>query len=177
MTDNQRAELATAREKVFYDFVRLVRINEGTVDFEDYEASDEYTSWYNTFVPESGALAPFAARAGAHVLRLALLVAISCSRSSIGADDVRAAICLYGYANSRLAEVVVPLSPEGKKVTKVMEAIGNLSMSGTAIRRAMRNYMGSADVDRMLGDLVRDSELIYEADTKLYRRPMNAKQS
>ena len=111
MTDQQRSELATAREKVFYDFNRLIRINEGLIDFDDYEASDEYTSWYNTFVPESGALAPFAARAGAHVLRLSLLIAISCGRQTIHDCDVRAAICLYSYATNKLAEVVIPLSP------------------------------------------------------------------
>lgn len=170
MTDEQRSQLVTEREKVVYDFNRLIRINEGLIDFEDYEASDAYAEWYNTYVPESGSLAPFAARAGAHVLRLALLMAISCNRQSINGDDVRAAICLYSYANAKLAEVVVPLSPEGKKVTKVMEAIGNLALSGTEIRRAMRNYMGSADVDRMLGDLVRDKELVFEDN--LFRKPM-----
>jgi Protein of unknown function (DUF3987) len=170
MNDQQRSELAGQREKVFYDFARLVRINEGMIDFEDYEASDAYTEWYDTFTPESGSLAPFAARAGAHVLRLSLLVAISCGRSTIRHSDVCAGICLYSYANSRLAEVVVPLSPEGKKVTKIMEVIGNMALSSTEIRRAMRNYMGSADVDRVLGDLVRDRELI--VDENLYRRPM-----
>lgn len=170
MNDMQRSELATAREKVIYDFVRLVRINEGLIDFADYEASDEYTQWYDTFSPQSGALAPFAARAGAHVLRLSLLVAVSCGRQTITGDDVRTGICLYNYTTDRLAEVVVPLSPEGKKVSKIMEMIGNLAMSSTEIRRSMRNYMGSADVDRVLGDLVRDRELILE-DT-LYRRPM-----
>lgn len=171
MNDKQRSELATAREKVVYDFVRLLRITEGLIDFQDYEASDAYTEWYDTFLPESGALAPFAARAGAHVLRLSLLCAISCGRQEINVEDVRAGICLYTYATSRLAEVVIPMSPEGKKVNKVMEAISNATMSATEIRRAMRNYMGSTDVDRVLGDLVRDRELIY-TDDKLYRRPL-----
>jgi len=172
MNDKQRSELATQREKVIYDFIRLIRINEGLIDFEDYDASDTYTEWYNTFLPDSGALAPFAARAGAHVLRLSLLTAISCGRQSITADDVRCATCLYDYATKRLAEVVIPLSPEGKKVTRLLEVIGNMALSGTEIRRAMRNHMGSADVDRLIGDLVRDGELIFESDTKLYRKPM-----
>lgn len=167
--DKQRSELATERERVFYEFNRISRINEGLIDFEDYEASDTYTEWYDTFLPESGALAPFAARAGAHVLRLALLTAISCRRNFICADDVRTGICLYTYSINRLAEVVVPLSPEGKKVTKVMDAIGNQSLSSMEIRRAMRNYMGSADVDRVLADLVRDHELMFEEG--LFRRP------
>ena len=50
-----------------------------------------------------------------------------------------------------------------------MEVVGNMSMSSMEIRRAMRNYMGSADVDRVLGDLVRDRELIFEEN--LYRSP------
>lgn len=170
MNDKQRSELAMQREKVMFDFVKLVRVSEGLIDFADYEASDAYTSWYNTFLPESGALAPFAARAGAHVLRLSLLIAVSCGRDAIIADDVHAGICLYTYSINKLAEVVVPLSPEGKKVTKIMEVIGNMALSATEIRRAMRNYMGSSDVDRVVGDLVRDREIIYEDN--LYRRPM-----
>jgi hypothetical protein len=171
MNDAQRKDLEIAREQVIYDFVKLIRISEGLIDFADYEASDTYSSWYNTFMPESGALAPFAARAGAHVLRLSLLIAISCGRDSIHADDVRAGICLYAYATNKLAEIVVPMSPEGKKVTKILEVIGNMAMSSMEIRRAMRNYLGSSDVDRVLGDLVRDREIIFE--DSLYRRPMN----
>jgi hypothetical protein len=170
MNDKQRSDLAIERERVIYEFVKLVRIAEGLIDFADYEASDAYTEWYDTFLPESGALAPFAARAGAHVLRLSLLVAISCGRDQIISDDVRAGICLYSYSVDKLAEVVIPLSPEGKKVTKIMEVIGNMALSATEIRRAMRNYMGSSDVDRVVGDLVRDRELILEDN--LYRRPM-----
>ena len=170
MSDIQRAKLATEREKVLYDFGRLVRITEGIVDFSDYEASDLYTEWYDTFLPESGALAPFAARAGAHVLRLALLVAISCGRDSICADDVRSGICLYTYATNKLTEVVIPLSVDGKQVSKIMEAIGNMAMSGTDIRRAMRNFLSGASVDRILADLTRDRELIL--DEGLFRRPM-----
>ena len=63
-------------------------MSEGVYDFEDYDASDAYSYWYQTYLPDSGALAPFAARAGAHILRLALLLAISCHRDSINVVDV-----------------------------------------------------------------------------------------
>ena len=171
MTDAQRSELEKAREKVVYDFVRLVRINEGLIDFEDYEASDAYTTWYNTILPESGALAPFAARAGAHVLRLSLLVAISCSRNAITVDDIRAGICLYTYSIGKLGEVVIPLSIDGKQVAKIMETLGNMALSGSDIRRAMRNFLSGPSTDRILAELVRDHELIL--DDGLYRRPHN----
>lgn len=170
MTDQQRSELATHRDKVIYDFARILRISEGLIDFEDYEASDVYTAWYNTFTPDNGALAPFAARAGAHVLRLSLLTAVSCSRSSITADDLRCGIGLYTYATKRLSEVVIPLSVDGKNVGKLMETIGNLALTGGDIRRSMRNYLSGQSVDRILGELVRDKELIF--DDGLFRRPM-----
>lgn len=168
MTDKQRRELATERDRVSYEFARLIRMAEGVIDFDDYEASDEYSAWYNTFQPEVGALSPFAARAGAHILRLSLLVAVSCGRPSITGADVRAAIKLYEYCAKRLAEVVVPLTIEGKKVNKLFETIGGLNLTASQIRRAMRNYCSSLDVDRMLGDLVRDKELILEDGN--YRR-------
>lgn len=168
MTDKQRRELAMERDRVCYEFARLVRVVEGIIDFEDYEASDAYSEWYNTFQPEAGALSPFAARAGAHILRLSLLIAVSCHRGSILGSDVRAAIRLYEYTSRRLSEVVVPMTVEGKKVNKLFETIGGLSLSASQIRRAMRNYCSSLDVDRMLGDLVRDKELALEDGN--YRR-------
>jgi hypothetical protein len=48
-----------------------------------------------------------------------------------------------------------------------MDVVGNMALSATEIRRAMRNYCGSQDVDRALNDLVRDRELILEDN--LYR--------
>lgn len=159
MSDKQRLELLNERDRVFNEFTRLIRMNEGPLDFADYEASDAYSEWYQTFMPDNGALAPFAARAGAHILRLSLLVAVSCKHDAISVEDVRAGICLYNYTAGRLSEVIIPMTLEGKKVNKLFEALGGLRMSGSELRRAMRNYCSSADVDRMLTDLVRDKEL------------------
>jgi hypothetical protein len=168
MTDKQRTELLNERDRVFYEFTRLLRMNEGPIDFDGYDASDAYTEWYQIFMPDTGALAPFAARAGAHVLRLSLLSAVSCRRDTITADDVRAGICLFNYTANRLSEVIIPMTLEGKKVNKLFEALGGMRMSGSELRRAMRNYCSSSDVDRMLGDLVRDREITL--DDGFYRR-------
>lgn len=168
MSDRQRAELGKARERVFYEFSRLVGETEGLLDFFDYDASDEYSLWYQTFRPESGALAPFAARAGAHVLRIALLSAISCRRGFIIQEDVRAGIQLYEYASRKLQEVVIPMSSQGRLLNKVLECVGAEQLTIIQIRRAMRNYCGASDVDKMLRDLLSSGELVTQEGK--YRR-------
>jgi hypothetical protein len=168
MSDAQFRELQIERERVGYNFVRLLKTSDGIYDFEDYAASDIYSYWYQTYMPESGALAPFSARAGAHVLRLALLVAISRNADSISANDVEAGITLFRYTSDKLSEIIVPMTPEGKKINKLLEAIGALELDGASIRRTMRNHCSASDVDRMLADLTRDGELVY--DGKKYRR-------
>lgn len=168
MGEKERLQLLTERDRVFNEFARLVRMSAGDIDFEDYEAKDIYSNWYQTYRPDTGSMAPFAARAGSHILRLALLCAVSSGRSSITSDDINAGIKLYEYASDKLAEIVVPMSPEGKKINKVLETIGNIEMTGIELHRAMRNYCGAGEVDRMLGDLTRDKELILEEGK--YRR-------
>lgn len=168
MSDKQRGELARRRERVFYEFTKLVGDAEGVRDFFDYDASDEYSLWYQTFRPESGALAPFAARAGAHVLRIALLSAISCRRGSILREDVVAGITLYEYTSKKLQEVVIPMTPQGRLLNRVLETIGQETLSIVQIRRAMRNYAGAEDVDRMLRNLLSSKELVCQEGN--YRR-------
>jgi hypothetical protein len=168
ISDKKWKELLSERDRVAYEFLRLSKISGGIYDFEDYDASDAYSYWYQTYLPDSGSLAPFAARAGAHILRMALLLAVSRHRDSIGVDDVRCAISLYGYASDKLAEIIIPMTPEGRKINKLLDAIGRLELTGTDVRRVMRNHCSAGDVDRMLGDLVRDRELIYNEGK--YRR-------
>ena len=157
----QRDTLAIERERVFYEFTRILRMSEGPVDFADYAASDAYGLWYQSFTPDTGNLAPFAARAGAHVLRMALLVALSCRRAELTAEDIQAGIALYDYTQRRLQEVIVPMSPQGKMLNKVMEAIGDDYVSDVQIKRAMRNYCSSQDVDKMLQSLLGSRDILF----------------
>ena len=168
MTANQQAELQVLRDRTFRDFLHIITAAEGRMDFEDFDTSDVYAYWYHTFKPETGALAPFAARAGAHVLRLALLSAISRFRPSIGIEDVRCGIALYGYSQKRLTEVVVPMSPAGKLMNKLLETLGQEERTVISLRRAMRNHCSGQDVDRMLADLERNREITRTNDS--YRR-------
>lgn len=162
LSEAQKKSLASRRDKSLQDFNHIVSAASGQFDFTDYEASDFYDFWYQTYLPESGALAPFAARAGAHVLRLSLLVAISRFASSISIGDLRAGIGLHAYTQRRLAEVVVPMSASGKLMSKLLDAIGGEWRTAIDLRRAMRNHCGGQDVDRMLTDLERNKEIIYD---------------
>lgn len=168
ISDTQRVVLAGLREKVFNEFSHIVAAASGEFDFEDYDASDVYNYWYQTYLPDTGALAPFAARAGAHVLRLALLIAVSRFGTAITVNDIESAIALYGYAQAKLAEVVVPMSPQGKLMDKLINALGAEERSSIQLRRAMRNHCGGQDVDKMLMDLERNKEVVRDGDN--YRR-------
>lgn len=167
-------ELQLKREGIQVDFERLVRTYRGmgSLDFADNTASDVYGYWYQTFTPETGHLAPFAARAGVHVMRLALLSAISCSQAEIRTQDVEAAIKLYDYAHLKLQEVVVPMSPQGKLLGKVLEALGTGMASQMQVRRAMRNYCASRDVDNLLQSLVESGDIVVDRAGKepMFRR-------
>lgn len=160
LTTRQQLELEKERERVCGIFRALLNMHRGPVTFADYAASDEYSIWYQSYTPESGLLSPFAARAGAHVLRLALLVAISCERVEITAADVRAGIALVDYALGRLQSVVVPMTPQGRLIARVLEAIGGEAVSDVAIKRAMRNYCGGQDVDKILMGLLQAKDVV-----------------
>lgn len=162
MTERQRESLAVERIRVQLEFAKILRVNEGLIDFKDYEASDQYSYWYNTFLPDSGALAPFAARAGAHVLRLSLLVALSRRRNFISAEDIRAGICLHAYSQKKLSEVIIPMSPAGKNLNRLLDLLGDSRMSDIELRRAMRNHCGASDTDRLIADLLKSREVVLD---------------
>lgn len=166
---SQRLKLEADRARVFGEFFDLVNFHKGVIDFADYDAADIYTEWYGTKQPINGHLAPFAARAGEFVLRLSMLVALSCYRHSITRDDVRAGIQLYGWSERKLQQVVVPMTPQGKLLAKVLEAIGTEGRSAISVRRAMRNFCSAQDVDRLVESLVQSRDVLRTPEGKLVR--------
>lgn len=165
----QKARLETARTEAAREFGALVTQNVGEVKFESFEVDDVYSQWYQGHKPASGHLAPFAARAGEYILRMAMLLAVSADRTIIRATDVENAIGLYKWTERRLQEVVVPMSPQGKMLGKVLEAIGTDQMAQPSVRRAMRNHATSQDVDRYIDSLIQSGDLKRAADGKLQR--------
>jgi hypothetical protein len=164
LTPAQWAELELKRAQAYEEFRMLLQLHSGAVDYCSYGAKDAYALWYNTQMPETGHLSPFSARAGEFVLRLSMLLAISSWRTSIEEEDVRSAIALYTYTAKRLQEVVVPFSPQGKLISQVLQLIGQTSTTPTYIKRAMRNYCGSQDVDKTLQSLIESGDIVRTAD-------------
>lgn len=159
LSKTQKIALEEKRIKTFRSFIGMVDFHRGNVSFKDHEASDAYTVWYQTFTPETGTLSPFAARAGVHILRIAMLLAFSCARSVISAEDINSAICLFSYSMSKLQEVIVPMSAQGKLISKVLECVGAERLSLAAIKRAMRNYCGRRDVEEAISSLVEAGDI------------------
>jgi hypothetical protein len=168
LTRTQYIELEQLRHRVFSAFRAFVTFHEGPISFEDYAASDTYSLWYQSFTPDSGILSPFAARAGVHVLRLAMLLALSSGRPSISQRDIKGGICLFNFSMSKLSEVVVPMTPQGKMLNKVLEVIGDSTLSDAQIKRAMRNYCGGSDVTRLLNSLLEEKAITVESG--MFRR-------
>lgn len=169
LTKRARLDLEHLRHQTTQQFIGIVQAAQGPIKFYDMEASDEYVYWYNTYQPAGGHLAPFAARAGEFVQRLAMLTAISRNQDYITADDVKAGIALYDYATRRLATVVVSYSREGELLAKVLEVVGTGVMDAVSMRRAMRHQASARDVDRLVESLISSGEL-HKTEEGLYRR-------
>lgn len=168
LTRTQKLEVEKRRIETFAKFRAVVDSHYGPIEFEDYAATDKYGLWYQSYMPDSGILSPFAARAGVHILRISMLLALSSGRNAISARDVQGGICLFSYSMSKLQEVIVPMSATGKLINKVLEVIGEDSLSDAQIKRAMRNYSGRRDVEEALHCLIESKEIV--SDDGFYRR-------
>lgn len=173
LSAQQNIDLMQKRIRTFDVFRGLVSFHRGPIEFADHNACDAYGLWYQSFTPDTGILSPFAARAGVHVLRLAILSALSCARIEIDAEDIRCGIALFEYSMSKLQEVIVPMSATGKLLNKVLETIGQEELSEIQVKRAMRNYCGSKEVQSMLQSLVESADIKKTDDG--YRRTTGAR--
>ena len=160
MTPTQRARLLKRRSECVQEFQSLVEaVQPSTMKFKDYTVQDVYSVWYHTHVPMSGFLAPFAARAGTFILRLAMLIALSCKRMQIQKQDMRAAITMYEYMASKLLNVVVPFTVKGKLMQKIVEAVGAQGISKRGLYRSMKNFITVNEVNSLVDSLKQAGEL------------------
>lgn len=166
-----RAKLALElkREKVFQEFSDLFLVHEGNMDFEDYDAAESYSRWYNAYQPETGYLEPFSARAGEFVLRLSVLLAISSRRTSISQADIVSAIKLYTYMASKLGTIVVPTNQQGKLSELVRTTIGDEGLTPGAIVALLRAQAPYAEIEKHLEGLIYSGVLV--VDGSKVRRP------
>lgn len=171
MTKQAKERLEKRREKVFEEFAELLEVPEGEIDFEDgWSGKDAYDIWSTNHKPLSGLLSPFAARAEASVLRLALLVALTCKRRGLTRADVKAGIALYKYSEDRLLHVVVPYTETGKNMERILNALLVGPLSEKAIKRQLRTNIAAGEVDRLIHTLLQTGEIrLREKDSKWER--------
>lgn len=123
------------------------------IDYEGFEAADRFGNWYRMYQPDIGLLSPFQARAGEMVLRLSIILAVSCGRFFITVEDIQCAIKLYEYQASKLAQIVVPVSDSGKMLATVLEAIPPGGISAPELFRAMRNVGNALELGKAINSL------------------------
>lgn len=170
MSRHMRDVLHQERAKVMHRYLELLEMARGLeIGFADYSTADVYSCWYNSHTPLTGHLAPFAARAGEFVQRLALLLAISRGKSEITSEDIHAAIQLQAYCEERLQQVIVPVSMKGRLLAHVLKAVGGGEMNITEICRAMRNYATSRETKELVDSLITDGGLCITDEHK-YKR-------
>lgn len=160
LSATRKAKLDFEREKIYAEFRRLVQVHSGQMTFKDWDARDTYTVWYGNHKPASGHLAPFAARAGAWVRRMAMILAVSCDRKAISVADIQSAIELYEWCSQKLQQVVVPFNQTGKMLAKVLEAVGTETVTDKQLKRAMRNFATSQDTLKFIDSLMASGELV-----------------
>lgn len=159
LSTRQKLLLDAKRAEVFRNFSELFAVHTGNMDYEDYEAADVYSTWYNAYQPETGYLAPFAARAGELILRMAMLLAISSRRNGISGADVSCAIELYAYIASRLGRVVVATNQQGKMAGMVKQTVGVGGVGPGRIAQTLQAQATYTDVEKHLEGLIYSGEV------------------
>jgi hypothetical protein len=162
LSRTQREKLDARRANVISAFADLLSLHEGNIDYEDYEAAETYAHWYNSYEPASGYLAPFAARAGEMILRISMLLAISCRKTAIASDHIKSAIKLYTYLASKLDRVVVATNQQGKLAALVLETIGVEGLKPGEIARKLRSVASHIEVERHIESLLYSGDVIAE---------------
>lgn len=160
LTAVAKKRLQEYREKVSEEFWEIIDASpDGEIQFKNFDVQDRYTLWYNAHKPLSGFLEPFAARAGANILRLSMLIAISCKRKSISLRDMDAGIALYLYTEKKLREIVVPYSPKGKLLAMVLQLVEKKPLTDKMIKRNMRNFCTANEVGVYIDSLLQTGEI------------------
>lgn len=163
----QTAELTEKRDNVKNAFTRI-GITSGVLDFEDDEAASRYKNWYDQAFAPTGSLAPFYARAGEMILRIAMLFAVSCGRMYITEEDVDGAIALYTYLCSKFRNITVAVTPAGKMLQAVLEAITYEGTSTLNLFRNLNNLTTVSELQKQINSLVSSGQVRLE-DNIAYR--------
>jgi hypothetical protein len=152
------------RSKTFLKFQSLMvdYLRPFEIDFEDADAADTLMFWYNALQPATGLLAPFAERAREHVMRMSIILAVSCGEEFVSSEHIRSAIKLYNLTADRLGEIVTPTTATGKLLAMVMDSIPEQGIHEVEIFKALRHMYSTVEVTRALQSLVASRDVRQE---------------
>lgn len=167
----EREQREALRSRALREFPRYVEAYAGEFGWYDWDVAESYSFWYANHRPETGFLSPFSARAGEFVIRLAMIVAMSCGHSGIMQDDLDCAFVVYNLMVKKLQTVVVAFTPQGKMLEKILQALAFGPRTEVELRRAMRNFCSSRDVDALVTSLLASND-IYKTNTGSFARTL-----
>lgn len=154
-------EAMDKRDSAYAEFKHIVAAASGPICFRDHGVGDDYSVWYLSHMAPNSHLAPFAARAPEMVKRLAMLVAVSAMRPEITEEDLKCAIAMYHYVEAKLAEVVIPKTPQGRMIALVQQSIPSFGATSAEVFHAVKNFLSSQECEKYLISLLNSGDVKY----------------
>lgn len=167
----ERDKREALRSKALSEFPRYIEAYVGEFGWYDWDVAESYSFWYANHKPETGLLSPFSARAGEFVIRLSMIVAMSSGHAGIMQDDLDCGLEVYALMLRKLQTVVVAFTPQGKMLEKVLQALSYGPRTEVELRRSMRNFCSSRDVDALITSLLASND-IYKLTSGSFARTL-----
>jgi hypothetical protein len=156
-------ELEERREHVKNAFTQIGSMVGEVI--EESLASSRYQHWYDTHLAPTGSVAPFYARAGEMILRMAMLFAVSCGRLDMYEEDVDGAVKLYDYFRHKFSDITVATTTAGKLLQAVRDAITFDGVDKTALFRELSRMATVSEIQRQIQSLVQSGQVLVDDDT------------
>jgi len=172
---NGLEELEERKQKFFQRFASCIEAARGEIDMTE-EAADLFIKWAEDYKPLSPTLGPFAERSREFVIRLSILIAVTCGETEISKEVLQGAIQLYLYTQKRLEEVVVRLSSIGQKHKEILTLLEKNSggLTKVQIRNHMIKTLTASKTDEIIASLLA-CERVKEKEGKFVVVPWNDK--
>ena len=164
-------ELARKREQAKIVFSQLVsQVPTGPIKMHDYGVAERFVLWYESQKSVIGHLTPFIARSRETVLRLSILLAVSCGNVVILEEHIEGAIALYELATKKLATVAVPATQEGKLLMQILKVLGDGSKSERELFRALETVAPAQRLQVLIDSHLKSGAIYRRDDGKLQRK-------
>lgn len=126
----------------------------------DSASIDMYSNWYyNRRKYFADSVRPYAERSRDQVLRLAMLMALSRNRNYIATEDMHFGITMMNELGSRIANVVIPPSLEGRCAQQILDMLPHTksgilkTLAGQYTRRTVHDAIKTLEESKQIVEL------------------------